>query len=90
MAETLILEKFAVDPELARLEEMLAEFDLFTFLDLSTSEEVHSRILAWLLNPKENHSMGDFFLTNFLLATKAATDEQIRAIDWSESTVQRV
>ena len=89
MAETLILEKFAADPELARLEEMLAEFDLFTFLDLSTSEEVHSRILAWLLNPKENHSMGDFFLTNFLLATKAATDEQIRAIDWSESTVQR-
>ena len=89
MAETLILEKFAADPELAHLEEMLAEFDLFTFLDLSTSEEVHSRILAWLLNPKENHSMGDFFLTNFLLATKAATDDQIRAIDWSESTVQR-
>ena len=71
------------------MEEMLTEFDLFTLLDLSTSEEVHSRILAWLLDPKGNHSLGDFFLTNFLLETKAATDEQIRAADWSKSTVQR-
>ena len=89
MAENLILEDFAADPELARLEEILAEFDLFAFLGLSTSEEVHSRILAWLLNPQENHSMGDFFLTNFLLETKAATDQQVRAVDWSESGVQR-
>ena len=89
MGDTLMLRKFAADPELARLEEMLTEFDAFAFLGVSTSEEIHSRILAWLLNPQENHSMGDFFLTNFLLATTAATDEQIRSIDWSESTVQR-
>ena len=89
MAETFILEKFTADPELSRLEEILTEFDLFTFLDLSTSEEVHSRILAWLLDPKGSHSIGDFFLTNFLLATKAATDEQIRSADWSETRVQR-
>ena len=89
MAETLILEKFTADPELLRLEDILTEFDLFTFLDLSTSEEVHSRILAWLLDPKGNHSLGDFFLTNFLLETKAATDKQIHSADWSESTVQR-
>ena len=89
MGDTSILEKFAADPELARLEEMLTEFDAFAFLGVSTSEEIHSRILAWLLNPQENHSTGDFFLTNFLLATTAATDEQIRSIDWSESTVQR-
>ena len=82
MAKTLILEKFTADPELARLEEMLTEFDLFAFLDLSTSEEVHSRILAWLLDPQGNHSLGEFFLTNFLLETKAATNEQIRAADW--------
>ena len=53
MAETLILEKFTADPELSRLEEMLTEFDLFTFLDLSTSEEVHSRTLPGYWIQKE-------------------------------------
>ena len=87
--DTLILKKFDSDPELARLEEMLVEFDAFAFLGLSTSEEIHSRILAWLLNPQENHSLGDLFLTTFLLTTTAITDERMRSMDWARSTVQR-
>ncbi len=83
------LKEFAADPDLVRLEEMLAEFDAFALLGLSMSEEIHSKILAWLLNPQANHSACDFFLTNFLLETKAATSEQVHAIDWSETSVQR-
>ena len=89
MSQLSSLRKFDADPELAQLEDMLAEFDAFALLGVSTSEETHSKILAWLLDPRENHSAGDFFLTEFLLETKAATDEQVRAIDWSETSVQR-
>ena len=83
------LEKFDADPDLARLEEMLAEFDAFAFLGVSSSEEIHSKILAWLLDPRGNHSAGDFFLTNFLLETGSVTSDDIHAIDWSETLVQR-
>ena len=83
------LKKFAADPDLVRLEEMLAEFDAFALLGLSRTEEIHSKIIAWLLNPQANHSACDFFLTSFLLETKAATSEQVHAIDWSETSVQR-
>ena len=71
------------------LETAMAEFDAFAFLGLSSSEEVHSNILAWLLNPKGNHSLGDFFLKAFLLETGAASQEKVRCADWSTNTVQR-
>ena len=83
------LNEFASDPDLVRLEEMLAEFDAFAFLGLSSSEDIHSKVLAWLLDPQANHSARDFFLTSFLLETKAATSEQVHSIDWSETSVQR-
>ena len=83
------LRKFCADPELAQLKGILAEFDAFALLGVSGSEETHSDILAWLLNPRENHSASSFFLTEFLLETKAATDEQVRDIDRSETSVQR-
>ena len=83
------LDKFEADPDLALLEQTLERFDAFAFLGMSRSEEVHSNVLAWLLNPSGNHGAGDFFLTSFLLETKAASDEEIRDIDWSDTTVQR-
>ena len=56
--------------ELAELEQLLekrrSEFDSLTFLGLSSSEEVHSRVLAWLLDPQESHGAGDNFLRAFL------------------------
>ena len=89
MSKLSSLNRFSAHSDLARLETMLTEFDAFDFLGVSTSEEIHSRILAWLLNPRENHSVGDFFLTRFLLETKSGTSEQIHAIDWSETLIQR-
>ena len=84
------LERFVVgNLDLEQFEEMLKKFDAFAFLGVSGSEETHSKILAWLLDPRGNHSAGDFFLTTLLRETGAATDEQIHNIDWSNTTVQR-
>ena len=90
MTQISALQRFAEDnADLERLEEILSKFDAFAFLSISRSEETHSKILAWLLDPQENHSAGDLFLTEFLLETGAATCEQVRTIDWSNTIVQR-
>lgn len=41
-------------------------FNLFTTLGYQRLEEVHSNILAWLLNQEEAHSLGDAFLRAFV------------------------
>ena len=90
MTQISTLERFAADDsDLYRLEKTLQQFDAFAFLGLSGSEETHSRILAWLLDPRETHSVGDFFLTALLRKTRIVSCEQIRTIDWSNTTVQR-
>ena len=63
------LEKLGQDPDLAELGRQLAEFNLFRLLDIVGEEEKHSRVLAWLLNPRGNHQLGDAFLKGFLAAT---------------------
>lgn len=84
------LERFENDNlELGQLERHLDEFDAFAFLRLSWSEQFHSRVLAWLLDPRGNHSVGDFFLKRFLLETCAAEADVIYSLDWSGTTVQR-
>ena len=80
------LERFDQDPDLAELERLLAEFNLFRFFDLGGYEETHSRILAWLLNPRGNHRLGAAFLNRFLAAT---TDLDRADADGSAAQVQR-
>ena len=48
--------------------------DFFELLNLWWQEDIHSRLLTWLLDPNGSHGVGDYFLTNFLLhsAGKAA------------------
>ena len=62
--------------DLVRLEEMLSvwreEVDVFDVLGLDGSEEFHSNFLAWLLDPKGSHGMGDHFLQGFLVASGAS------------------
>ena len=80
------LERFDQDPALAELERLLSEFNLFRLLSLGSYEETHSRILAWLLNPRENHRLGAAFLNKFLAATMPLA---ISGADWSAARVQR-
>ena len=84
------LERFASDVSgLEELERAMAEFDAFAFLGLSSSEQMHSNVLAWLLDPGENHSFGDFFLKGFLLETGAVSHWEISTGEWSNTSVDR-
>ena len=81
------LEKFDQDLDLAELERQLSEFDLFRLLNVNWGrEEIHSQVLAWLLNPRENHQLGDAFLKGFLSATTAL---ELSGADLSAARVQR-
>ncbi|MXZ92837.1 MAG: hypothetical protein F4W95_14215 [Chloroflexi bacterium] len=87
--------------DLARLEELLAErkdgIDAFDFISrlysgsgvpwLWSSEEFHSNLLAWLLDPNENHGLGDRFLKGFL--SKTCAPSEVQSADWSQATVIR-
>ena len=84
------LKKFATDnPDLEKLKRLTREFDAISFLGLSQAENTHSDILAWLLNPGENHGAGDYFLKDFLVRTGVFTHEEVRSYDWSGTTVRR-
>ena len=84
-----ILCEFAHDPDLPKLEEMLSEFDAFSFLGISRDEAFHSKVLTWLLDPRGSHSLDAFFLKNFLLETRSATKEQIGEIDWPKTSIRQ-
>lgn len=88
--------------DLAELEQLLverrSEFDALTFLGISSSEEVHSKVLAWLLDPQGSHGAGDRFLRGFVRESAAVAagagvnvgdlgDES--AFDWSATRVQQ-
>jgi len=70
------LEDFANHPELPRLAGLLEdtniqarEFNRLELLDLWWQEDIHSRILTWLLDPDNCHNLGDHFLKEFLIAS---------------------
>ena len=61
------LKKLLLDIEC--LDELLpwtCKFNLFDVLKISKAEIRHSNMLAWLLNPNENHGLGDGFLRGIL------------------------
>ena len=89
-----------VDESLERLEKLSedqrSEFDALDFigrLSLGTgrglwgSEEFHSRVLAWLLDPRESHGLDDRFLKRFLL--RAGVQPAGLSSDWSATEVTR-
>ncbi|RLD04661.1 MAG: hypothetical protein DRI32_05295 [Chloroflexi bacterium] len=61
------LHKFiANNDDLEMLEAKLSEFNPFKVLKIDKFEIRHSTILAWLLNPRENHNLHDAFLKKIL------------------------
>ena len=52
---------------MATLEASLNVFNIMNILKVETSEIVFSSFLAWLLNPRENHGLGSYFLKYFLM-----------------------
>ena len=62
----LALQALIMDPNFERLEDLLAEFNLFDVLGIQRRELQHSAFLAWLLNPRGSHGLRDYFLRHFL------------------------
>ena len=61
------LKAFIDDNEdLERLETILDQFNLFESLGLVRQEIRHSAFLRWLLDPRETHGLGDYWLRQFL------------------------
>ena len=94
------LHKFEADPSLGRLaklaERQRTEFDALDFIGqlrldsgrgLWGWEEFHSGVLAWLLDPKQSHGLGDCFVKHFLLL--AGVGPADRSADWSTTEVIR-
>jgi hypothetical protein len=61
------LHKFiANNYDLENLEAKLNEFNPLKILKVDNYEIRHSNIISWLLNPRENHNLGDAFIKKFL------------------------
>lgn len=60
--------------DLKRLNELAASFNIFSAINAIKKETIHSDFLAWLLNPGENHGLGNLFLQAFMdtIAVRAA------------------
>ncbi|MHA1499989.1 MAG: PDDEXK-like family protein [Promethearchaeota archaeon] len=62
-----LLEEFIINNKgLERLENIVNDFNIFTSLNLINNEIRHSYFLSWLMNPKENHNLKDYFLSSLL------------------------
>ena len=88
----LALERLEEDgADLDRLDGMLAqwrgEVDVFDALRLHGDEQFHSNLLAWLLDPRGSHGLGDLFLQRFLAGSGAA--RAIRAAHRPSTVVRR-
>jgi PD-(D/E)XK nuclease superfamily/Domain of unknown function (DUF3387) len=60
--------------ELEQIEELLDRFNVFEAIGFIGQEVTHSRFLAFLLDPGQNHGLGDLFLRSFLLKCSESTD----------------
>lgn len=54
------------NPELDELELLLSEFNMFEAMGMVRKELHHSHFLAFLLDPSQNHGLGDAFVTRLL------------------------
>jgi hypothetical protein len=97
-ADLKALEAFVVNnAELEQLETLLSQFNLFEAIGAVRMEVRHSDFLAFLLDPSQNHGLGDLFLKRLLqriLGETARAPGGIRPVnlavkDLSDSTVRR-
>lgn len=94
------LNMLLVDEKFGQIQKLIAkqrnEFDALDFIGelgcgsgdaLWSSEEFHSNVLAWLLDPRGSHGLGDCFLTRFL--RQAGMQPVGCSWDWAETEVTR-
>ena len=88
-----LFQQFVNDQRLDEVIEPLKRSnDIFDIIQ--PTENQHSKILAWLFNPREGHGQGDAILKDFLYAAYEASDEHVLANKlffetWSPSRIAR-
>ena len=79
------LTNFVVNnPDLERLEGLLAEFNIFEAIGAVKQELRHSDFLGYLLDPAGNHNLGDAFLKRLLkrvLAMPSTVNSPVSAVE---------
>ena len=83
--EVIQLEKFLIDENLTELENLITP-NIFDILQITDMEIRHSNILAYLLNPNENHKMDDKFIKSFLQEIWFKNKQQIVECDFFDIT----
>jgi hypothetical protein len=69
------LTRFAIgNDKLERLEALINQFNIFEALGVARQELRHSDFLAFLLDPRQHHGLGDCFLKRFLQAALSNAD----------------
>lgn len=89
------LKSFLLDIDcLDALSEWTSKFNIFDVLKISRTEIRHSNVLAWLLNPSENHGLGDSVLRGLIqyIVTSFSSDIDVfnaLLLDCRDFTIQR-
>lgn len=60
------LVKLENDNDFVDLEKKYAKTNYFEILNERSRETQHSKVIAWLLNPRGSHGLGDFALKNLI------------------------
>jgi hypothetical protein len=60
--------------ELERIQNLLDQFNMFETISFIGQEVMHSRFLAFLLDPKQNHGLGDVLLRKMLEKASAISN----------------
>lgn len=70
--------------EFASLHQKFHQFNPFKVLRVDQMEIRHSNVLAWLLNPNENHQLGGFFIKNIVsrLMARVENEDKVQEIDF--------
>lgn len=69
------LESLVVDnPDLERLEQLLGQFNIFEAIGAVRHELRHSDFLSFLIDPRQNHGLGDDFVRLFLQKVLASAE----------------
>lgn len=76
------LKEFLLDIEcLDPLAEWTSKFNLFDILKITRTEIRHSNMLSWLLNPSENHGLGDSIIRGFIQYVTTTFPDNIDVFD---------
>jgi hypothetical protein len=70
--------------EFARLHQKFHQFNPLKVLRVDKFEIRHSNVLAWLLDPNENHQLGSFFVKKLLsrLVTRVENEDKVEGSDF--------